>query len=130
MFNKTIYKTESKVVAVTKEIEKTISPDKVTEMYDVIKEEIENNIVRKVIINNTQYEGSIVIYKNQDDFTDKVITRFILNGKEYIDKTNIGGVELDKLDNYEEMKKHFIDVVSGKLLETFMITKSRGKIYK
>ena len=34
MFDSHYYKNESKVVAVTKEIEKAISPDKVTEMYD------------------------------------------------------------------------------------------------
>ena len=46
MFDAHYYKSESKVVAVTKEIEKTITPDKVTDMYDKVRAEVETAILR------------------------------------------------------------------------------------
>lgn len=85
MFDRNIYKSESKVVAVTKEIEKTISPDKVSEMYDVVREEVEKNIVRSIHIQSNLMEGAALeINRKYDTRTTDYIIRFVLNGEEEI----------------------------------------------
>jgi hypothetical protein len=53
MFDSNVYKSETKVVAVTKEIEKTISPDKVTEMYDAVREQAERRPIRRMAISRS-----------------------------------------------------------------------------
>jgi len=90
MFNTYDIKHESRVVAITKEIEKAISPDKVTEMYDAIREQVEKDILRKIIVKDNQMNGVIVEYSK--DFSTnqkKIMYRFTLNGKETIEKETL-----------------------------------------
>ena len=90
MFNSYNIKHESKVVAITKEIEKTISPDKVTEMYDAVREQAENNILRTIIVKDNQMNGIIVEYSTDISTNQKkVMYRFTLNGKETIAKETL-----------------------------------------
>lgn len=87
MLNTTIYRNESKVVAVTKEIERTISPDKVTEMYDAVREEVEKNVVQVIRIEDNIMKGVVVEFF--DDFRNhekKARARFTLNGEEFMEE--------------------------------------------
>lgn len=94
MLNTTINNHESKVVAITKEIEKTISPDKVTEMYDAIKEEVEETVIRRILVEGNYINGTILeLRADHQNRLNRYITRFVLNGKEYIDK---GFLQLDE----------------------------------
>lgn len=81
MFNTTIH--ESKVVAVTKEIEKTITPDKVTDMYDRVREEVERSIVRKMVLKGNEISVSAVLSRDPLTLTDRVIGSWTLNGEEH-----------------------------------------------
>lgn len=82
-----IYNHESKVVAITKEIEKTISPDKVTEMYNAVREEVEANYVRHFSIKTNEMNGVVVEFmKSHSDKKVYYLTRFVLNGKDHIFK--------------------------------------------
>ncbi|MFK5282012.1 hypothetical protein ACI3PL_20890, partial [Lacticaseibacillus paracasei] len=60
MLNKTIINTETKVCPVTQVVEKSISPDKVTEMYDKVREEVLNSILRTVVIKDNRMEGVLI----------------------------------------------------------------------
>ena len=85
MFNTTNYKTESKVVAVTKEIEKTISPDKVTDMYDRVRDEVVNSIVRSYTIEDNSMKCAVVEYNDDMNTTiRRYIARYTLNGDEHL----------------------------------------------
>lgn len=87
MFNTTNYNHESKVVAITKEIEKTISPDKVSEMYDAVKEEVTANILRAYAFeSNNMHAAAIIIEPRYDTRTKEYALRFTLNGTEHIDR--------------------------------------------
>ncbi len=78
---------ESKVVAVTKEIEKTISPDKVTEMYDAVREEVENNIVLKLRFETNTLKGvGVILNENLNTDEKRYVASYNLNGKDYITK--------------------------------------------
>lgn len=90
MFNSTIYKNESKVVAVTKEIEKTISPDKVVDMYDKTFDEVEKRILRSFVFDDNQLRGVVVEYQPlYEQRARRVGVRFTLNGTEHIDQFDI-----------------------------------------
>lgn len=86
MFNKTIIdRSETKVVAVTKEIEKTISPDKVTEMYDAVRDEVEKTIIRAYSIESNLLNGIVIETEPRYETRETTyLLRFILNGKECI----------------------------------------------
>lgn len=96
MFDTTKITHESKVVAVTKEIEKTISPDKVTEMYDAVKEEVEQKILRSYVLRSSTLEAAVLIMENRyiSNQNDCVI-RFVLNGKEHLHRFTIDKYEID-----------------------------------
>jgi hypothetical protein len=120
MLNSYNYKVESKVVAVTKEIEKTISPDKVTEMYDKMREEVENCFVRKFVIKSDILNGIVVELRNDfENNTRKVLTRIVLNGKEFIFKDLIETEEiLSDARLYEIFSEHYTDVIKNEILKT------------
>lgn len=97
MFNTIIYKNDSKVVAITKEIEKAISPDKVTEMYDAIREEVEKNIVSSIHISSNIMEAALLEINNRyDTRTTDYILSFTLNGKK---STHRGSFTVDEMMN-------------------------------
>lgn len=83
MFDKHVYQHESKVVAVTKEIEKTISPDKVVEMYNDIREELSRNILKKLVLRGNEFNGSCVAFSEPDRLSVLIRGHFDLNGKPY-----------------------------------------------
>lgn len=88
MFNKTTnVNHETRVVAITKVIEKTISPDKVTEMYDAVKEEVENNLIKSYRVTSNQLSGIVCVFRENHDLAEyKYVTHYTLNGKDYITK--------------------------------------------
>ena len=83
MFDQHVYKNESKVVAVTKEVEKTISPDKVVEMYNDIREELGRNILKRLVLRGNDFNGSLVAFSEKDRMAVLIRGHFELNGKEY-----------------------------------------------
>ena len=87
MINTQIYKSTTEVCPVTRVVEKTINPDKVTEMYDKVKDEVENNFVRKFIIQENNLHGIVAEHlENQLTRNKTIIIRFVLNGEEHIIK--------------------------------------------
>jgi hypothetical protein len=109
------YKTniETTVCPITQVVEKTITPDKVTEMYDSVREQVEKDILRTIIINNNTLNG--VIFEKRDDFAGaqtKILYRFTLNGIEYIERDFV----INREDNTEErMINKFHDYVKEKI---------------
>ena len=92
----------SKVVAVTKEIEKTISPDKVTEMYDAVKEEVKKSLIRTYVIETDLVNGVVMDYHELYTTWEKVIVvRFNLNWKEFIFEKRIKYYERIGLSDLE-----------------------------
>lgn len=119
MFNKTIIQHESKVVAVTKEIEKTITPDKVTEMYDKVREEVEKNLIQKVEVQSNYLNGVIMeIGHEYHTGMKKIYTRFSLNGKDYIESSLEEGQEISsKEELFNKLQEHYSKVVSNQVLK-------------
>lgn len=95
MFDKIINEHTSKVVAITKEIEKQISPDKVVEMYDSVKEEVISNIVKKIAINNSVFKGSIIAFKDSLTHESIVKVKIKLNSIEFVFSKRISNEELN-----------------------------------
>ena len=118
MLNTTINKTENTTFAVTRVVEKTITPDKVTEMYDKVRKEVEKEFVRAYVFEGNQLNG--VVAEMRLDFNSayrKVHTRFTLNGKEYIDTTlQLINGDFTESVAWEMIKKHYVDVVSNLLI--------------
>lgn len=107
MFDYSYNKTESKVVAVTKEIEKTISPDKVTEMYDAVREQAENDILRSYKIESNTLNGVVIEMRDSiDTLQRKVVGKYSLNGNEYIMKEF---VRPDMVKNEQDLVKMLFD---------------------
>lgn len=117
MFDRTIYKSESKVVAVTKEIEKTISPDKVTEMYDSVREQAEKDVIASLRVQSNTLNGVVVqIADEYSTATSRVHTRFILNGQEFTNVFTIDKREpLTDIQMYENLADNFRETVTGKI---------------
>lgn len=127
MFNTTNY--NSKVVAVTKEIEKTISPDKVVEMYDAIREQVENDVIRTVFVKDNKLSGvAIELHSDFAKFQRKILYRFTLNGKEYL-KT-----DFEVEENLSEEKvahmlyEHYRDTLAGTLVKESVTAIMNGRI--
>lgn len=126
MLNTNIYHNESTVVAVTKEIEKTISPDKVTEMYDKVKLEVQDDFVRKLFVKTDILNGVICEFSDRHDTAQRLyLTRFVLNDKEYIirDTQEVSGITSDEQmlrifsENYKkEIERQIIRTVFHVLL--------------
>lgn len=119
MFNKTIYKSETVVTPVTRVVEKTVTPDKVVEMYDQSKKEAEMKVVRSFVIEGNQLNGVVVQFSESYEQTKTfVITAFTLNGKEYTEKFALEDkFVFDAAGAFSLLKKHFTDVVSNKLIK-------------
>jgi hypothetical protein len=113
MLDSHYYRHESKVVAVTKETEKTISPDKVTEMYDAVREQALKDIVASLRVEENILNGIVVQFADAyDTASSKIYTRFILNGEEHIDHHEISTREaLDNSRLYRELDQHYTRVV-------------------
>ena len=72
MLDSHYYRHESKVVAVTKETEKTISPDKVTEMYDAVREQALKDIVASLRVEENILNGIVVQFASKTAVRDVV----------------------------------------------------------
>jgi len=82
MFNTTHHTTT--VTPVTRVVEKTISPDRVVDMYDEVKSSFLKNIVKTHVSDGNLLKG-IVIKQGIDDMgrPGLFFIAFTLNGKEY-----------------------------------------------
>lgn len=103
------YNFESKVVAVTKEIEKSVSPDKVAEIYKDLKETAENQVVRAIYVDGNSFHGVVVeMARNNLDRTKRIYTKFIINSEEHIQHTDV----TDDMTNEQMVDKLFDDYKS------------------
>lgn len=120
MFDRIEHKTESTVVAVTKEIEKTISPDKVTEMYDKVRDEVLKTILRTYTFETDTIKGAVVEYVNQlDRAGTKYYARYELNDKEYVIE---GELQMEERANsaysiIEKIHQHYAKEVAKHLIK-------------
>lgn len=119
MLDTITYKSESKVVAVTKEIEKTISPDKVTEMYDAIREEVENSVVRAISIQDNVFKGVLVEFSANPMRNTKVLRgRFTLNGEEFLLKEDLEFVgELTEEQLANRLYTYYKEILANQLMK-------------
>lgn len=119
MFNKTIYNTETKVVAVTKEIEKTITPDKVTEMYDSVKEQVKSDLIRAFTFKSNSLEGTVMMFS---DDVATAVTRYKAGYKLNGEMFEIDGVlnREDKLGIDSIITKvvnHYSKTIASRLIQ-------------
>lgn len=106
MLDTHLYNFESKVVAVTKEIEKSVSPDKVAEIYKDSKETAENQVVKAIYVDGNSFHGVVVeMARNHSDRTKRIYTKFILNSEEHIQYTDV----TDDMTNEQMVDKLFDD---------------------
>lgn len=123
MFNKTVVHSHKAVVTpVTKEIHhKSITPDKVTEMYKEVRKEVEAEFVRGFAISSNHLHGTVVQINRSHEHGRRVIyTRFVLNGEECIDKNeefDSDGTLLTEADALHKLIKHYKTVVGEELLK-------------
>lgn len=117
MFNTNYYKSETKVCPVTQVVEKTISPDKVTEMYDKVYAEVQNNYVKNFDVKSDYLNGTVVEFSDEyNTLQRKVMTRFNLNGQEYTFLITIQSAkELKPEQLYEIFVNHYRDELMKKL---------------
>lgn len=121
MFNTTVDNSKSEVVAVTKVVEKTITPDKVTDMYDKVREEVENTILRAYKVDDNDLHGIVF---QVDYATRQLWTRFTLNGREHITKKITDQlVILTPIQAYEYLKKEYAEVVAVELVKEAALTR-------
>lgn len=87
MLNSYTYKSTTETNPVTRVVEKTISPDKVVEMYDKTLEETEKKILRSFVFNDNNLNGVVVeLEPNYAEASQTLLIRFTLNGEETIEK--------------------------------------------
>lgn len=113
------------VEAVTQVVEKTISPDKVTDMYADVREEVKSHILRTILSDDNRLYGAAV--EIQNDFmrgAKEVYTIFTLNGKEYTN-THIltDGVEITKSDDdiFMMLFQDYVNIISKQLMKECFI---------
>lgn len=124
MFDSTINKHESQVVAVTRVVEKTITPDKVTEMYDKVKAEVERSIIASIKVEDNNLRGVViqVINEHRND-TSAIITGFVLNGKEHVDRSLVQTNEPVSVEvMLKRLKDHYINVLTVEIIKVSMNT--------
>ena len=83
MFDTTIHKHKTTVTPITQVIEKSITPDKVVEMYDKTEEEVRKHLIQKIVIQDNSFNGNITLWDDPKRLSKEIIVHFILNGKEY-----------------------------------------------
>lgn len=64
MFNSYNYKSETKVCPVTRVVEKTITPDKVVDMYNKVEREFQQSILARYDIKNTIIDAKVTVYQD------------------------------------------------------------------
>lgn len=118
MLNSYNIKHETKVCPVTQVIEKTITPDKVTEMYKDVRAEVEEAFVKEFRIEDNNVNGIIVEF--QDLYSTrqrKTRTYFKLNGKEYTFEDLLQNrEELSKKEMFDIFWKHYQNEITSKIM--------------
>ncbi len=129
MFDSTTYKSETRVTPITQIIEKSITPDKVTEMYDKVKTEVENTIIRSFIISDSLFDASVVVFYDPQTAQYKLKARLTLNGEEVLVEENISDVCIIKTDNiYKIVQQAYFNALLAKVLpRTFQVLSEKVK---
>ena len=122
MFDSVTHKTETIVTPVTRVVEKTITPDKVFDMYKEVRDEVEKNLIQVVRIESNILNGVVSeIVDRYDTSTHKIYTRFILNGEEYIDKTFETDItSMTSTQILEKLSSHYNSVIEKKLIKNII----------
>lgn len=123
MFDTHNFNSESRVVAVTKEIEKTITPDKVTEMYDKVKDEVVKSIIRSYKIESNHFRGSVTQFEDVNRAGSNLIINFLINGdektfEEFVQRREI----LSPEDAVTKFRTAFLSVLSNELTKEAVVT--------
>ena len=114
MFDTTIHKTT--VTPVTRVIEKSITPDKVTEVYKDVRTEVEESILRTFTIESSLLNGVVIETENRYNTSTRLLhIRFVLNGREFIHKTEVK-IELTEAKIYN----HFADFFSHEVTKILL----------
>ena len=121
MFDKEINVTNTNVEAVTRVVEKTISPDKITDMYKDVREEVIGSILRTLVADNNKMNGVVVeIQQNLANDQRVIYTFFTLNGQEYTHKrTFLRDAEILKSDEqiFTLLFDDYVSAVSKELMK-------------
>lgn len=117
-----VTKHESEVVAVTQVVEKSVTPDKVAEIYKDSMAEAKSRIVSSITLDNSYLSAVVVTF--QESLMDRVFhihTRFYLNGVEKNRTVKIPRDSLSIHGEKESMVKaihdHYTQEVSKILIE-------------
>lgn len=128
MFDRTTYKSETVVTPVTRVVEKTITPNKVTEMYDKVREQAEKDILASVRVEENQLNGvAMQVEDSLSDQTSRVLLRFTLNGKVYENMETFATrnpMSTDEL--YKKLEDYFQRTVANHLFRTTLDTLPKG----
>lgn len=123
MFNSYNVTHKHQVAEVTRVVEKTVSPDKITEMYDRVKEEVLATLIKSVVIKNTLFDCAVQIYRNAQENTFQLQAKITLNGIDiFVEKTLPDRIHM--LTNAEILdfaKNAFADVVASKVIGSKII---------
>jgi len=119
MFDTINHKTETTVTPVTRVVEKTITPDKVSDMYKEVRAEVEKNIVQMVKIESNLLNGVAIELRNSHDtYARKIYTRFILNGKDHVNTDFEDRPEIYTQEQlFNKLADHYAQVVRNELLK-------------
>lgn len=122
MFNRTKVVIESNPI--TRVIEKSVSPDKITDVYKDVKAEIDKTLLRTFTIKSTHLDGVVMEFENRYDTVTKILhMRFVLNGNEHIGKT-----EVQDFLSEEQVYKELVDFFTFEVTKILM--KDAYKIVK
>lgn len=117
MFNTTVHKNETRVTPVTRVVEKTITPDRVTDMYDKVRTEVEREVIRTVRVSDNRFHGVAQLIESPASLTKTVQVRFTLNGKEYLSSITLDDAAraVDEARMTEILHERIYEALSGEL---------------
>lgn len=100
----TNYHNETVVTPITQIIEKTISPNKVTDMYDKVMDEVKKTIVRSFIIKDSRCEFSVVVFEDANTMSFELNARYLINGEEILMRQSVDPIIM-RVDSMESQGK-------------------------
>lgn len=113
MFNTTVNEGDSTIIQeVTKEVHLSITPDKVAEMYDKIREQVKNDILGVYEVKSNILDGIIILTK--DSYSDRrkvIIIKFTLNGRNYTYEDYITDYDTCEFNSSWGMKTKLFDIL-------------------
>ena len=124
MLNAYYHKTETKVVPVTRVIEKTITPDKVTDIYKEVRGEVEKKILNTFIFNDNKVNG--VVVEMEPDYAannQKILIRFSINGIDTQEQYTRPRADLLMADAYKILVEAFAEKVFKMVAKVAQIPK-------